>query len=244
MRKLSADEANKVLAEKSGGPEFKELFDGKSLAVGLGLKTTTKFVDGSHQMQSRHGGVLRTEEMNKDFVVRVEFKLPPGGNNGLAIRYPGEGDPAYSGMTSCRSLDTEHPMYAKIDPRQAHGSAYGMTPAVRGYLRPTGQWNFQVVTVKVSTIKVELNGTPILDTDLSTVTELMSNTPHPGKDRNRRLLRICRTQRPRAVPKRLHQEAVNPCPISRMAFVRYPPLTGGISAISWPGASGVESGMN
>jgi hypothetical protein len=29
----------------------------------------------------------------------------------------------------------------------------------------------------------ELNGTRVLDTDLSKVTELMGNTPHPGKDR-------------------------------------------------------------
>jgi hypothetical protein len=57
-----------------------------------------------------------------------------------------------------------------------------MVPAHRGYLRPTGQWNFQEVTVKGSTIKVELNGSVILDTDLSKVTEFMGNRPHPGKD--------------------------------------------------------------
>jgi hypothetical protein len=30
---------------------------------------------------------------------------------------------------------------------------------------------------------VELNGNIILDTDISTVTEYMANSPHPGKDR-------------------------------------------------------------
>jgi hypothetical protein len=58
-----------------------------------------------------------------------------------------------------------------------------MVPAKRGYLRPVGQWNFQEVTVKGSKIKVELNGTVILDTDLSQVREFMANSPHPGKDR-------------------------------------------------------------
>ena len=58
-----------------------------------------------------------------------------------------------------------------------------MVPAHRGYLRPPGQCNFQEVTVKGSTIKVELNGTVILDCDLSKVTEYMGNSPHPGKDR-------------------------------------------------------------
>jgi hypothetical protein len=37
--------------------------------------------------------------------------------------------------------------------------------------------------VRGSTIKVVLNGTVILDTDLATVTAFMADTPHPGKDR-------------------------------------------------------------
>ncbi|MCA9151077.1 MAG: DUF1080 domain-containing protein, partial [Planctomycetales bacterium] len=63
------------------------------------------------------------------------------------------------------------------------GSAYGMAPAARGYLRPTGEWNFQEVTVQGSKIKVELNGYVILDTDLSQINEFMAGSPHPGKDR-------------------------------------------------------------
>ena len=39
------------------------------------------------------------------------------------------------------------------------------------------------MTVQGSKIKVELNGTIILDADLSKVTEFMANSPHPGKDR-------------------------------------------------------------
>jgi len=71
----------------------------------------------------------------------------------------------------------------KLDPRQYHGSAYGMVPAKVGYQRPVGLWNFQEVTVKGSKIKVELNGTVILDADLSTVKDFMANSAHAGKDR-------------------------------------------------------------
>ena len=75
----------------------------------------------------------------------------------------------------------------KIDPRQVHGSAYGMVAAARGYQNPIGEWNFQETTVQGSRIKVELNGTVILDTDLSTVdlASVMAKSPHPGKDRAR-----------------------------------------------------------
>jgi hypothetical protein len=126
--------------------------------------------------------VLHTADEYGDFVARVEFKVPPGGNNGLAIRYPGDGNPAYAGMTELQVLDNESEKYAKLDARQYHGSAYGMAPAARGFLRKAGEWNFQEVTVKGSTIKVELNGNVILDTDLSTITEYMANSAHPGKE--------------------------------------------------------------
>ncbi len=60
-----------------------------------------------------------------------------------------------------------------------------MVAAARGYQHPIGEWNFEEVTIKGSTIKVELNGTVILDCDLATVTEYQGNHPHPGKDRTR-----------------------------------------------------------
>ena len=115
----------------------------------------------------------------------MEFRLPPGGNNGLAIRYPGESDTAYNGMCECQVLDDNYEKATgeKIDPRQAHGSAYGMVPAARGYQHPIGEWNFEEVTVNGSKLKVELNGTTILDCDLSNVTEFMAGHAHPGKDR-------------------------------------------------------------
>ena len=142
-----------------------------------------EIVDGSIRCKSGKGGTLHTKEEYDNFVVRFEFRLPPGGNNGLAIRYPGKGDTAYAGMCELQVLDSEHPKFAKLDSRQYHGSAYGMVPAHRGYLREAGQRNFQEVTVDGSTIKVELNGTVILDTDLSKVTEYMGDRPHPGKER-------------------------------------------------------------
>ena len=58
-----------------------------------------------------------------------------------------------------------------------------MVPAHRGYQRPVGEWNYEEVTVKGSTIKVELNGTMILNTDLSKVTDYMAKSAHPGKER-------------------------------------------------------------
>jgi hypothetical protein len=182
IREIPAEEANRILRERSGSG-FQPLFNGQDLSGWQGAVENYEVVDGAIRCKPGRGGVLYSTEPYGDFVVRLDFRLPPGGNNGLAIRYPGEGDPAYTGMCELQVLDSEHEMYAQLDPRQYHGSAYGMVAAHRGYLRPAGQWNFQVVTVKGSTIQVELNGSVILNTDLAKVTEFLGNRPHPGKDR-------------------------------------------------------------
>jgi hypothetical protein len=179
-RELSADEANQFLASSPDG--FRSLFNGENLKGWAGATENYEVVDGAIRCKSGKGGVLHTAEKYSDFVVELEFQVPPGGNNGLAIRYSGENDPAYYGMCELQVLDNDSPKYGSLDPRQYHGSAYGMVPAARGYTRPAGQWNFQRVTVRGSTVKVELNGNTILDTDLATVTEFMGGKPHPGKD--------------------------------------------------------------
>jgi hypothetical protein len=165
-------------------PGFTSIFNGKDFTGWRGPIDNYEVRDGTIVCKPGKGGTIYTEETYDDFIVQLEFKLPPGGNNGLAIRYPGSGDTAYLGMCELQVLDSEHPKYARLDPRQYHGSAYGMVAAKRGSLKPTGEWNFQQVTVRGSTIRVELNGTEILSCDLSKVTEYMGGHPHPGKDRS------------------------------------------------------------
>lgn len=187
VREIPGDEANAILAaggpDKTAADDFPSVFNGKDFSGWKGPTDNYQITDGEITCLPGKGGTIFTEASYRDFTARLEFRLPPGGNNGLAIRYPGEGDTAYTGMCELQVLDNDSPKYAKIDPRQVHGSAYGMVAAQRGYLRPAGQWNFQEVTVRGPTIRVELNGTLIMDADLSKVTEFMGGKPHPGKDR-------------------------------------------------------------
>ena len=182
IREIGSNEANQLLAS-ADSDGFKSIFNGTDLTGWMGPVDDYEVVDGAVRCKAGKGGTLLTNEEYANFVARLEFKLPPGGNNGLAIRSPASGNPAYVAMCELQVLDNEHPKYAKLDARQYHGSAYGMSAAKRGFLRPTGEWNFQEVTVHGSKIKVELNGNIILDTDLSTVTEYMANSEHPGKNR-------------------------------------------------------------
>lgn len=182
LREIPADEANTILS-KHGAQAFKSVFNGRDLAGWAGPVDNYEVKEGAIVCKPGKGGTIHTRDEFSDFAARLEFRLPPGGNNGLAIRYPGNGDPAYDAMCELQILDDTADQYKSLDPRQYQGSAYGMVSAHRGYLRPVGAWNFEEVTVKGSTIRVELNGTVILETDLSKVTDYLASHPHPGKDR-------------------------------------------------------------
>jgi hypothetical protein len=172
-------------AEKKEG--YKVLFDGTNMFQWQGNTTDYTISEGNLVINPKPGshGNLYTKEEYSDFVFRFEFQLTPGANNGLGIRAPLEGDAAYTGI-ELQILDNEAAIYKDLQPYQFHGSAYGILPAKRGYLKPVGEWNYQEVTVKGPKIKVVLNGTTILDGDL---TEARKNgTPdhkdHPGIHRN------------------------------------------------------------
>ena len=182
IREIGPDEANQLLSELAS-EGFESIFNGKDFTGWQGSLDQYEIADGS--ITSLKGGNIYTARKYSDFVFKLEFKVPPAGNNGLAIRYPGHGNPAYSGMCELQVLDNTAEKYADLDPRQYHGSVYGKAAAARGYLRAINEWNYQVVRVQGTTIQVELNGTVIVDTDLARITEFMgpkfnSNIPEDG----------------------------------------------------------------
>ena len=180
IREIGPEEANAVIAARDQqADEYVSVFNGENFNGWMGAVENYQVVDGAIVCKEGQGGTLLTEKEYADFVAQLEFKLPPGGNNGLAIRVPPDGRPHLDGL-ELQVLDSEHPKYAKLDPRQYHGSVYGLVPAQRGYLRPTGQWNFQQVTLRGSRVKVELNGFTILDADLKEVKESKDGPVPPG----------------------------------------------------------------
>jgi len=185
IREIASDEANTILKSK-GSNGFTAAFNGRSLDGWAGPLDNYEVRDGAIVCKPDKGGTIYWNQTLTDFDARLEFKLPPGGNNGLAIRYPGEGDTAYVGMTELQVLDDNYEkVRGPIDPKQAHGSAYGMVAAARGYQRPIGEWNVQDVSVIGSTVRVELNGTVILNADLSKVdpATYLAGREHPGVSR-------------------------------------------------------------
>ncbi len=189
IREIAPSEAVTIL--RQNGPDkpvptndgFEAIFNGTDFTGWKGPTENYTIADGAISCLAGKGGTIYTSAVYQDFTVSLDILIPAGSNNGLALRYPGQGDTAYVGMCELQTLDSEDPKYAKLDARQYHGSAYGMAAAHRGYQYPAGTWNYQIVNVRGSTITVELNGTQILSTDLSKITDTLANKPHPGKDR-------------------------------------------------------------
>lgn len=164
---LSSDEA------KDG---FVSLFDGKTLKGWQGDVKGYVVEDGAIVCKGEN---LYTDKEYSNFVLRLEFKLPSGGNNGVGIRTPMQGIPAYVGM-EIQVLDDNHPKHKDLEAYQYHGSIYGVVPAKRGHLKPIGQWNQEEIVADGSHIKVTLNGVVITDADISKIKDTPDHQPHPG----------------------------------------------------------------
>ncbi len=167
--------------EKKEG--FIVLFDGTNMHEWTGNTQDYILEDGLIVMHpsQRFGGNLYTKQEFDNFIFRFEFMLTPGANNGLGIRTPMEGDAAYVGM-ELQILDNEAPIYKNLQPYQYHGSVYGVIPAKRGFLKPTGEWNYQEVIADGDHIKVILNGETILDGNIRNAAKngTMDKKEHPG----------------------------------------------------------------
>jgi hypothetical protein len=168
IREIPHDEADEILKEIKGGEEgFGSIFNGKDLTGWTGATDDYEVVDAALQCKPQRGGTLITEQEYDNFVMRLKFRLPAGGNNGLALRVPhAKGLPSDTGL-EIQVLDDKPEHYPDLKPYQAHGSVYGLAAADRGYLRPTGEWNYQETVVDGDHIEVHLNGFKITECDLA-----------------------------------------------------------------------------
>lgn len=184
IREISGEEASKELASRDADG-FVEQINGKDLSNWQGAVENYEVVDGAIVCKQGKGGDLLTKEEFENGIIRVEFKLPKAGNNGIALRTPIDGHSSKDGL-ELQVIDSDGYNEKQaaagkpgLKPEQYHGSLYHCVGAKHGYLRPVGEWNFQEIEVQGQRIKVTLNGTKILDVDISTFDR--SQIAHPPK---------------------------------------------------------------
>ena len=181
---------------------FVSLFDGKTLDGWQGAVKGYTIEDGA--MVCKPGGNVYTNKEYANFVLRFEFKLPPGGNNGVGIRTPVKGD---AGLRR----------HGNPGPRRRAPEVQG-PPAVPGprldLRRRAGQTRTPEAGRPVEQrgdrrrrphIKVTLNGTVITDADLSKIDKTIDTTRAPGPAQRQGLHRLARPRRSGGLPQRADQ---------------------------------------
>jgi hypothetical protein len=185
IREISAEEANRTLAQRDA-EGFQRLDNGTDLGNWQGAVENYEVKDGAIVCKAGKGGDLLSKEEYGDLVLRFEFKLPPGGNNGIALRSPVGGHCSSEGI-EVQVIDNDgynaaHPDHP-LKPYQVHGSLYYCVGAKTGFLRPTGEWNYEEIELRNQVLKVTLNGTKILDVDISQIDRTQLPKVPKGLDR-------------------------------------------------------------
>jgi len=150
---------------------FTKLYNGKDLS---GWTTTGNWLpqeDGVLAIKprkgekgwQRYGAYLWTEKQYGDFVLKLEFKIPPRGNSGVFVRVADRDNPVKTGL-EVQILDS----YGKKGKLGHHdnGGIIRTAGPEKNASKPAGEWNQLTITMKGSHIQVELNGQQIHDLNL------------------------------------------------------------------------------
>ena len=158
---------------------FEALFNGKDLT---GWKATGDMKkwgaeNGVIFCSGGGGGWLMTEKEFGDFELRLEYKLPKGGNSGVGIRSPLKGDPAYVGMEIQLIDDEGWP--GKLQSWQHTGSIYNVVPSKETKNKPIGEWNQLKIVAKGRQVTIIQNGATLVDANLDDYVKEHAKK-HPG----------------------------------------------------------------
>lgn len=170
---LNAQEKQKVykLPEQEVKEGFILLFDGTTMDQWIDPQNQYYIREGSICKKPNKNGNLYSKDEYTDFILRFEFQLYPGTNNGLGIRHKFfEGIRGYNGM-EFQILDNDSPIYQNLKPAQYHGSLYNQVAAKKISLKPPGEWNEQEVYVKGTIVKIKVNKEDIFEFDLKKLPE-------------------------------------------------------------------------
>jgi Domain of Unknown Function (DUF1080)/FKBP-type peptidyl-prolyl cis-trans isomerase len=158
---------------KSNDKAFAALYNGKDLdgwEVKDGERDAWKAEGELLSCVGEKGGWLRTAKPFSDFVLKLEYRIPPGGNSGVGLRCPDEGNPAHAGM-EVQILDDDAPEYKQLTAAQYNGGIYYQSAAKKGAAKPPGEWNAYEITCAGPHVKVVLNGQTIVDIQVDTFTK-------------------------------------------------------------------------
>lgn len=113
---------------------------------------------------------LATKKKYDDFVLKLQWRVPPEGNSGIFLRAPD-----YEGRTSMKAFEIQiRDDSVDDDLTDSSGAVFRRIPASGKYSKPVGRWNDYTLIMDGRRLKIVLNGQTVSDTNIDTV------EPQPG----------------------------------------------------------------
>ncbi len=184
LRKKGNNAGRAPAGRNQSEPQWTALFNGKDLNGWqvVGSDENHWIVEGRKLVcNSKKGGSwLATEKSFNNFLLELEFKVPPGGNSGVFLRAPLE-----SKALEIQILDDHAEKFASLKPWQYTGSLYGLVAAKPGASKKAGEWQKMSIQCQGKKIRVTLNGIEAILADLEELEEQIQDKPGMKKMRGR-----------------------------------------------------------
>ena len=157
--------------------DHRSMFNGKDLTgwegAGQPAERCWKVADALLVCTGDKGPWLRSEKQFDDFNLRLEYRLRDGGNSGVYVRVPEDGNHHGRGAgVEVQILDDHAERYRELKPWQYCGSVYKIAAAGPKVGRPAGQWNTMEINCVGQHYQVRHNGITIVDARLEQFPEL------------------------------------------------------------------------
>jgi hypothetical protein len=175
-------------ASRARAEEFTKLYNGKDLAgwhVQEGKIESWKANGEMISCVAPGGGFLTADKEYGDFELRLEYRIGPGGNSGVGIRYPRGKHPSTEGI-EIQILDDASPKYKDLEASHRNGSIYTHVAPKAQAARPPGEWNQYVIRCQGPMIVIHLNGVEIQNANVDQYADSLGKGKTPLSARPRR----------------------------------------------------------
>lgn len=151
---------------------YRPLFNGRDLSGWSGAggagEACWRVEEGCLVCTGDKGPWLRSLEEFDDFHLRLEYLVAPGGNSGVYVRVPADGnhhrnhDQEPPAGFEVQILDDSAPQYATLKPYQYSASVYDICGAEPRVSHPPGEWNSLEILCRGQEVITRHNGITVV----------------------------------------------------------------------------------
>lgn len=165
-----AEDAAGDVRPSEGERGFEPLFgeNAKELWVGYGKDAWPEgweLEEGGVLHRAGSGGDLRTVKEFRNFDLRWDWKVSPGGNSGVMYRVVQTDAPSYQSGVEYQILDNSTHADGK-NPLTSAASLYAMYAPPKDLTKPVGEWNESRLVVRGNRIRHFLNGEEVVSAEV------------------------------------------------------------------------------